>query len=186
MELEFALLGLIRLHEGVTGYELNQIIKKSTGFLISTSLSRIYPALKKLHEKGLVSFNDIPLKNRPTKKVYNITPTGDAALQAWLREPVKCDLDFKPFFLKMAFSPLMDKEIILAHVDREIACREGLRSQHEPGVQMEIDYLDKIEFNRNRAELLWGGLYQLNLQAEVTRIARLKELRQVLERNLKE
>ena len=57
MELEYVLLGLIRLHQGVTGYELNRIIKESTGYLLSASLSHIYPTLKrKLHERGLVSY----------------------------------------------------------------------------------------------------------------------------------
>jgi DNA-binding PadR family transcriptional regulator len=185
LDLEFALLGLIRLHQGVTGYELNRIIKESTGYMLSASLSHIYPILRKLHDRGLVSYNDIPMKNRPNKKVYLITAAGDAALQAWLEAPVESGLDFKAFCLKMAFSPLMSRETILAHIDREIAYRAGMGHQREPGIQVEVDYLDKEKFNRPRAELLWDGLYQVQLQTEVLRLAWLKEWRKQVEENLK-
>lgn len=186
MELEFALLGLIRLHQGVTGYELNRIIKESTGYMLSASLSHIYPALRKLHDRGLVSYSDIPLKNRPNKKVYQITKAGDAVLQTWLEAAVVSGLDFKAFCLKMAFSPLMSKQTILAHIDREIAYRAEMGHQREPGIQVEVDYLDKEKFNRPRAELLWDGLYQVQSQTEVLRLAWLKEWRKQVEENLKE
>jgi DNA-binding PadR family transcriptional regulator len=184
LDLEFALLGLIRLHQGVTGYELNRIIKESTGYLLSASLSHIYPTLRKLHDRGLVSYSDIPLKNRPNKKVYLITQAGDAELQVWLEEPVESGLDFKSFSLRMSFSPLMRKETILRHIEREIAYRERLHQGGEPGIQVEVDYLDMAKFNRPRAELLWDGLYQVQFQTESLRIAWLKEWRQVVEQKL--
>ena len=186
MDLEFALLGLIRLHQGVTGYELNRIIKESTGYMLSASLSHIYPTLRKLHDRGLVSYNDIPMKNRPNKKVYLITAAGDTALQAWLEAPVDSSLDFKAFCLKMAFSPLMSRETILAHIDREIAYRAEMGHQRKPGIQVEVDYLDKEKFNRPRAELLWEGLYRVQLQTEALRIAWLKEWRKQVDVSLED
>jgi DNA-binding PadR family transcriptional regulator len=181
VELDCVLLGLIRLHQGVTGYELNRIIRESTGYLMSASLSHIYPSLKRLHEKGLVTYVDSPMKNRPTKKIYHITPAGDEALQAWLEVPVEANLDFKPFCLKMAFSPLMRKETILQHIDREITCREKLRQGREPGIQVEVDYLDKERFNRPRAEILWESIYQVQFQTETLRVAWLREWRKKIE-----
>jgi DNA-binding PadR family transcriptional regulator len=186
MELDFVLLGLIRLHQGVTGYELNRVIKESTGYLLSASLSQIYPSLRKLHDQGLVSYSDIPLKNRPSKKVYLITPTGDEALRAWLEAPVSSGLDFKEFCLKMSFSPLMKKETILRHIDREIVYHDELRQARGPGIQVEVDYLDKERFNRPRAELLWDGIYQVQFQTEALRIAWLKDWRQVVEKELED
>ncbi len=186
MDLEFALLGLICLHQGVTGYELNRIIKESTGYMLSASLSHIYPTLRKLHDRGLVSCSGIPMKNRPDKKVYLITATGDAAFKAWLEAPIKSSLDFKAFCLKMAFSPLMSREIILAHIDREVAYRQEMSHHREPGIQVEVDYLDKEKFNRPRAELLWEGLYRVQLQTEALRIAWLTEWRKQVEVNLED
>jgi len=185
MELDFVLLGLIRLHQGVTGYELNRITRESTGYLMSASLSHIYPALERLHRQGLVSYQVLPMKNRPSKKVYQITPAGAEKLQGWLEAPVGEDWDFKPFCLKMAFSPLMTKEVILRHIEREIAYREGLEQERGRGIQVEVDYLDKGQFNRPRAELLWNGIYQVQVQTEALRLAWLKEWRQELEQELK-
>jgi DNA-binding PadR family transcriptional regulator len=184
MELDFVLLGLIRLHQGVTGYELNRITRESTGYLMSVSLSHIYPALERLHRQRLVSYQVIPMKNRPSKKVYQITPTGDKKLQAWLEAPVGEDWDFKPFCLKMAFSPLMTKAVILQHIDRQIAYREGLKQGAGRGIQVEVDYLDKQQFNSPRAELLWDGIYQVHVQTEAIRINWLKQWRGRLEKEL--
>ncbi len=186
MELDNVLLGLIRLHQGVTGYELNRIIRESTGYLMSASLSHIYPALKRLNDKGLVTFVDSPMKNRPTKKIYHITPAGDEELQNWLEMPLYPNLDFKPFCLRMAFSPLMKKETILRHIDREIRSRESLRQVREPGIQVEVNYLDKERLNQPRAEMLWESIYQVQLQTEELRIEWLKEWRRKVNAELME
>ena len=185
MELDLVLLGLIRLHQGVTGYELNRITRESTGYLLSASLSHIYPALKRLHQQGLVAYSKVPMKNRPNKKVYQITPAGDQALQTWLEAPVGNSLDFKPFCLKMAFSPLMTKTTILKHIEREIANREAMRQERGRGIHVEVDYLDKENFDRPKAELLWDGIFQVHTLTEDLRIAWLKEWHQTVEQNLK-
>jgi len=186
MELEYALLGLIRLHQGVTGYELNRIIKESTGALLSASLSHIYPTLRKLHDRGLVSYKDVPIKNRPSKKVYLITKEGNKQLQAWLEEPVVSGLDFRAFCLKMSFSPLMSKAVILRHIDREIDFREGMLRERGRGISVEMEYLDKRKLDLAKAEVLWGGIYQVNVQTEDIRLAWLKDWRQRVEKEIKD
>ena len=125
MELENILLGLISMHQGATGYELNRIMRESTGYLMPAALSHIYPALRRLRDKGLVTYHQVPMKNRPSKKVYQITDAGIQRLQVWLQEPIESRISFQPFLLKMAFSPLMTKETILGHIDREIATLEA-------------------------------------------------------------
>lgn len=184
MELDYALLGLIRLHQGVTGYELNRMMKESTGHFLSASLSHIYPALKRLNHRGLVSCSDVPLKNRPSKKIYRITEKGDQELQTWLEQPIESSLDFKAFYLKMAFSPLMEKATILRHIDQEIAFRQRLRQDRGRGIFVELDYLDKEAFDTTRAELLWNGIYQVNVETEDLRLAWLRGWRQRVENDL--
>lgn len=184
MELECVLLGLISLRPGVTGYELNSIMKESTGYLVA-SLSHIYPALRRLHERGLLTFADVPIKNRLAKKMYTITPAGEMVLRDWLAEPVEArELDIRPFLLKMAFSPLMDKATILDHMDREIARLEHYHLEVERGIDVEIDYLDKTNIDPARAGLLWFGLNRITTRAEVERLVHLKEWRAELERDL--
>ena len=185
MELESVLLGLIRLHQGVTGYDLNAIIQESTGFLMSASLSHIYPSLRKLHELGLVSYTNLPQKNRLAKKFYQITPAGEQALQEWLCMPVEeSEIDFRPFLLKMSFSPLMSKETILEHIEREIARRERALEVNDRGNRIEMDYLDKSTIDPSRAEFLWKGIYEVGLQTSHLHLAWLKEWRQSVEQCL--
>jgi len=185
MDLEYALLGLICLHQGITGYALNRMIRQSTGYLLSASLSHIYPALGKLHHQGLVSSREILLKNRPTKKVYSITKTGEEKLRLWLEEPIETNLDFKAFSQKMVFSPLMGKETILRHIDREVSFRESLLRNRGHGTAVEVDFLDTEKFNLTRAELLWNSFYLVFQKTEEVRVAWLKEFRQSVEAVLK-
>lgn len=185
MELECVLLGLISMREGVTGYELNRIFTESTGYLMSASLSHIYPALKRLHDRGLVSFEDVPIKNRLAKKIYHITPAGEAALQQWLNQPVEEKaMDYKPFFLKMAFSPLMKKETILQHIDCEIARLEYYHNEKERDIQLEAEYLDTVKYDPLKASILWSGINQMLVKTDALRLAWLKDWRKELEDKL--
>lgn len=182
MDLEFALLGLICLHSGVSGYDLNRIMEVSTGYFLSSSLSHIYRSLKKLRKKGLVSYNAVPIDNRPSKKLYQITVAGREALDGWLREPINSTpLSFNPFCLKMAFSPLMDYETILTHIDREIEFRETMKDEKRRGIDIEMDFLDKDQIDPRKSEILWKGINQVNTLTEDLRLDWLREFRAQVE-----
>ncbi len=187
MELEAVLLGLISMHGGVSGYDLNRIMRESTGYLVSASLSHIYPSLKKLHDLGWVTFEDLPIKNRLAKKIYSITPAGERQLQDWLKMPVGENyLDFRPFLLKMSFSPIMEKPVILEHVDREIVRLTKYHDELERDIQVELEYLDKGKFNLTKAELLWNGINKVGKRLASERLAWLKEWRNAIDQNIKE
>jgi DNA-binding PadR family transcriptional regulator len=179
MELDCVLLGLIRLHPDVTGYELNRIISESTGYLMSASLSHIYPSLRKLHEKGLVEFIDKPIKNRLAKKIYRITPAGEQSLQDWLQTPIEYnDIDFRPFMLRMSFSPLMSIETILEHIDREIERRDHTLQTFDRGNSVEMSFIDRAFVDPAKAEFLWKEIYEVAIQTSRLRLEWLKKWRQ--------
>lgn len=120
MEIDFILLGLIKLYKEVSGYELNRIIHDSNRYFIAVSLAYIYPVLKRLHQRGWVTFAATPIPNRPDKKSYHITPEGEKVLQDWLEAPIEPDMYFRSFLLKMQFAALMRQETVLNHIEREI------------------------------------------------------------------
>ena len=185
MELECVLLGLISMHQGATGYDLNRMMRESTGYLISAPLSQIYPSLKKLHAGGLVSFQNLPIKNRLAKKFYNITPAGEQALQEWLCKPVEENaLDVKPFYLKMAFSPLMNKQTILDHIDREINRIELVHREREREIYVEVDYLDREKYDLEKAGMLWNGIRQMMIRTYASQLTWLKEWRQMIDQKM--
>lgn len=179
MELDNVLLGLINMHQGVTGYELNRIMKESTGYLVAASLSHIYPSLRKLTEAGLLSYLSVSQKNRPDKKVYSITKAGVRTLHKWLCQPIPyTPLDFKPFLLRMSFSPLMSKDCILEHIDREIKRLKRNHLERERDIHLEVEYLDTSKYDRQKAELLWSGINQVSIETEALHLDWLKKWRE--------
>lgn len=120
MEIDLVLLGLIKQHKSISGYELNSNLRDSNQYFLSVSLAYIYPTLKKLHQRGWVTFTTIPITNRPDKKLYQITPEGEKVLNEWLKVPIESDMYFSAFLLKMQFAPLMENATIIDHIDREI------------------------------------------------------------------
>jgi DNA-binding PadR family transcriptional regulator len=179
----YALLAVIKEHPGVTGYDINYIIQESISYHLDASLSYIYPTLKKLHLKGLVKFQAIPIENRSPMKKYWLTDPGEQVLQAWLKEPVAESFDFRPFLLKLGFAIFMEKETLLAHLDREIRYREGILSTGaERGINPEMAYLDYPD--REKAKFLLQEMYDLVGGLEVEKVRYLKAMRAHVEKDL--
>ena len=85
--LEYALLGLLD-GEPASGYDVKRIFDSTPLAQFSSSPGAIYPALKRLEKRGLLSPRlDTTTETRP-RRVYSVTDKGRAALTIWLRQPV--------------------------------------------------------------------------------------------------
>ena len=120
MEIDFVLLGLIRMNPKVSGYQLKTIIDKSTGYFFQVHLSQIYPALKRVDKAGWVTFETIEREGKPSLKLYQITDAGIEALYDWLIEP----FDFERsrsnadrYFFKLIFMGHLEKREIVPYMD---------------------------------------------------------------------
>ncbi len=114
--LKYALLGFLR-YESQTGYELKQTMDKSTGHFWHAKQSQIYTTLKKLEKDGLVISHPEPQESRPDRRVYEITQSGETALQEWLLQPVtKLDSTKQLLLLKLFFSGKLEKETLLTQL----------------------------------------------------------------------
>ena len=67
-----------------TGYDVKRVTDFSTRFFWRASYGQIYPELRRLEAAGLVSARDEPYGRR-RRRVFALTPEGEAALKAWLR-----------------------------------------------------------------------------------------------------
>ena len=76
------ILGMIALGKQ-TGYDIKQLVDKSTRHFWSASYGQIYPELRRLEEQGLVRGQSEPTGGR-ARTVYTLTPAGEAALSDWL------------------------------------------------------------------------------------------------------
>jgi PadR family transcriptional regulator AphA len=86
MSLRHALLGLLSEREA-TGYDLTKLFELSMSHYWHASHSQIYPLLDRMKKDGLIQEKKIVRKDRPRKKVYQLTPKGCETLLAWLQAP---------------------------------------------------------------------------------------------------
>ncbi|MBL8148212.1 MAG: helix-turn-helix transcriptional regulator [Anaerolineae bacterium] len=86
MDRELLLLGLLR-HGGLHGYRLNEFINRDLAYCTDLKKPTAYHLLAKMEERGwIVVLNEQQDGNRPPRRIYQITPAGEAVFQQFLRE----------------------------------------------------------------------------------------------------
>ncbi|WP_420641299.1 PadR family transcriptional regulator [Candidatus Leptofilum sp.] len=84
MSLRYAILGILNVMP-MTGYDLkHQAFDATVRHFWPADQSQIYRTLNKLAEDGLVTVTVEAQAERPDRKVYAITPAGQATLKDWL------------------------------------------------------------------------------------------------------
>lgn len=63
------------------GYEISKQIKLKSKDALTLPENKLYPALHKLEELGLISSEWVPQHGKPDRKVYSITQDGTRELQ---------------------------------------------------------------------------------------------------------
>ncbi len=113
----FALMGLLSFG-AMTGYELRRLIDESVQHFWRESYGQIYPSLKELESKGLVSRRAEKGKvaGRPDRQVYSLTDTGYAALCEWLATPARPEVPRNELLLKIFFGRGASAEVNLRHI----------------------------------------------------------------------
>lgn len=81
------LLGLLRREE-MHGYQLHEFIDRELAFCTDLKKPTAYYLLNKMTAEGWISEETAQEGNRPPRKVYSITPAGEAAFQRLLRQNV--------------------------------------------------------------------------------------------------
>ena len=69
-----------------SGYEIKAFVDRSTRFFWAASYGQIYPELRRLTDAGLITGTDASQGER-RRTVYELTPSGQNALRAWLETP---------------------------------------------------------------------------------------------------
>ena len=121
--LGYAILGLLS-REALSGYDLTGRMKGRVGYFWSARHSQIYPELARLEDGGFVTHSVVEQRERPDKKVYEITAEGLAALKEWVVRPPE---------LKPSRDELVLKAYSIWLADPEEAARlfRGEESRHE-------------------------------------------------------
>lgn len=94
MERELLLLGLLRQQE-MHGYQLYEFIERDLAVCTDIKKSTAYYLLNKMASDGWITEEQVQEGNRPLRRVFSLTPAGEAAYQRLLRGNLA---EFKPVY----------------------------------------------------------------------------------------
>jgi DNA-binding PadR family transcriptional regulator len=113
--LRYIILGLLGAHP-MSGYDIKQAFDRALASYWNAGNSQIYTTLKSLSNEGLVEAEVIVQKSRPNRKVYCLTPAGQAELERWLQEEVPERFSKDDFLTKLFFCGETADEVALKHL----------------------------------------------------------------------
>jgi DNA-binding PadR family transcriptional regulator len=150
--LGYAILGLLS-REDLSGYDLTQRMAGRVGYFWSARHSQIYPELARLEDGGYVTHSVVEQKERPDKKVYEITAEGLDALKGWTIEPPKPRPTRDELTLKTYSVWLADKEkAVRLFREEELKHGEDLTSTNSPEFASYATLRRGISYEREYAE----------------------------------
>lgn len=121
--MEYLILGLLILSP-MTGYQLQQFIKKNLALICSHSAGSVQTALSKLEREGKVTSSETEAGRR-RKKAFSITPAGRAAFSQWVAQPMQADRVKNMELSRLFFAGLARPE------ERRAAIRDYIRQMEE-------------------------------------------------------
>ncbi len=126
---KFVILGFL-LNESLSGYEIGEVIKKSTNNFWQESDASIYPTLKLLTKEGLVSAVAVYVGKR-RKEIFTITNAGRKAFLEWFKRSPDQDLHREEFLLKLFFTDETTKEQMQQHCDEKLLELKKLHTKYK-------------------------------------------------------
>ncbi|MCC0645562.1 PadR family transcriptional regulator [Clostridioides sp. ZZV13-5731] len=117
--LEYIILGFL-MEKELSGYDLKQKMSQSTSYFFDASFGSIYPALKRLEEKGYICYREV-IDGGKLKKLYSITNIGKSYFLEWLEKPIKFSKTKHDHLVNIFFYEYLPKEIIETNLKMLIA-----------------------------------------------------------------
>jgi DNA-binding PadR family transcriptional regulator len=115
VSLDYFILGLLA-QQPMSGYDIKRFLKGLNWLIGSPSGGSLYPILRTLLKKDLVTVEVMPGVDRPPRKIYSITEGGRQALQAWVEEPVATNAPLKAFAMRLLIADSHSHASLLAHL----------------------------------------------------------------------
>ncbi|TQS76518.1 PadR family transcriptional regulator [Ornithinibacillus gellani] len=124
MSLRYGILGMLSKWDA-TGYDLKKEFDEVMGIFWHSHLSQIYPELNKLEEKEWVTSKLVAQADKPDKKVYTITESGQKALFKWLMTPPDFPRQKDPFLMQLFFKDNIPVQEAIFHLQTHKKQREA-------------------------------------------------------------
>ncbi len=148
MDVQSVLLGFL-MRSSMSGYDLRKAFAMSFSFFSGLSYGSIYPSLKKMESRGLISKHVDIRDGAPNRKVYTITEAGKRVFLDTLRSPFVPEQPRSAFLMRLFFFANLSREereaIALAQIDSIERLRKELESVR-PGVEARADRFQHLCF----------------------------------------
>ena len=131
----------------MSGYDVASLAARSIAHFWPISRSQVYAELSRLEADGYIVGTHIEQDNRPDKRRYELTPTGNEALQSWLEaDGYAPDRTRSGFLAKFFFGKEMTPDQRLTLLNEYRAEVEAYRIELQ-------EIVDKLE---DRADAVYG------------------------------
>ncbi len=162
LTIEHCLLGFV-YEQPIHGYEIYQQLSAPTGLwqVWRMKQSQLYALLAKLEELAYLTTTLQPQAARPPRKVYALTPSGEAAFQQWLTTPVANGRQMRIEFLaKLYFAQRQGPTIVRQLLDGQtVACQQWLGAFPVQATPAPNDYfsytVQQFRHNQIKSFLAW-------------------------------
>lgn len=148
MDVQSVLLGFL-MRSSMSGYDLRKAFAMSFSFFSGLSYGSIYPSLKKMESRGLISKHVDIRDGAPNRKVYTITEAGKRVFLDTLRSPFVPEQPRSAFLMRLFFFANLSREereaIALAQINSIERLRKELESVR-PGVEARADRFQHLCF----------------------------------------
>ena len=125
---EYALLGILSI-EPMSGYDIRNYVQQSIGFFWQESYGQIYPALRQLTARRLVSKRRAKTSRGPARYVYSITPAGRNEFADWLTAEPEPEKVRNELLLKLYFGTMGNRADHVHHLERLLASQSDRLKQ---------------------------------------------------------
>ncbi|MBN8592858.1 MAG: PadR family transcriptional regulator [Anaerolineae bacterium] len=155
--LKYVLLGVLN-YQPLTGYQLKQFMDQAAGHFWYAQTSQIYRTLDQLEKDGMLTSHLQAQDERPDRRLYQITPGGQADLRAWLAEPMtELQTSKDALLVRLYFSAQMDKATILTQLRVQRALHQRQLDLYRNDIPALIQQSAEEHPSLKRDAILWDA-----------------------------
>jgi len=107
--IDYIAMGMV-FDEALTGYDIKREIEAGIGNFYKASYGNLYPALKKLADKGYLTMTE-QLQGNRLKKYYEATALGKTAFLEWLSSPFDLNSSSDSLLARIYFFGVLPEDI---------------------------------------------------------------------------
>ena len=161
MSLPHAILTILE-REKSSGYDLARHFALTTGQVWPATHQQIYLELSKLHQAGMVNFEQVSQNGKPDKKIYSVTEAGLSELARWLMKPTAHKRVREALLIKVLGSHLVSPDSLVDDIRDQREQQQTLLDEHRAALQ-ELGRKDALSAQQRA---LWLTLRRSILERE--------------------